>query len=87
MTLFCIICSFSKVRNLVQRKIKKAKAEHISDKIEENKDDPKKLWSQLKNLGYRSQKKEGQKIVLNIEDQKCHDAKKIANHFNTFLQL
>ena len=34
---------FSKVRNLVQRKIKKAKADHISSKIEENKDEPKKV--------------------------------------------
>jgi hypothetical protein len=48
----------------------------------------KKLWDHLKNLGYRGKKQEGPKIVLNIDDEKCHDAKKIADHFNNFfLQL
>ena len=76
--------NFSKVRNLLQRKIKKAKTEHISTKLEENKEDPKKLWQQLKSLGYRNQKKEEKKVVLNIDDNICHDEYQIANHFNTF---
>ena len=76
--------NFSKVRNLLQRKIKKAKTDHISTKLEENKEDLKKLWQQLKSLGYRNQKKEEKKVVLNIDDNICHDEYQIANHFNTF---
>jgi hypothetical protein len=45
---FCII------RNKVQREVKSARSNYFSDKIEENKNDKKKLWKQLKDLGYKS---------------------------------
>ena len=38
-------CSF---RNIVQREVAKAKSDYLSNKMEENKNNPKKLWSQIK---------------------------------------
>ena len=40
---------YCKQRNQLQREIKKAKNEYFSDKFQENKNDPKKLWKQFKN--------------------------------------
>lgn len=71
-------------RNLVQKEVIKAKSEYMSNKLEENKNDPKKLWSDLKNLGYSSKSKSSPNIVLNIDDENCFEPCKIANHFNTF---
>ena len=39
---------YCKLRNKVQRDVKKAKAEYFRNKIEENKGNPKKLWQTLK---------------------------------------
>ena len=44
------------VRNRVQRDIKEAKKFFFQNKVEQNRGDPKKLWSQLKSLGYDSKK-------------------------------
>jgi hypothetical protein len=52
-------------------------------KIEENKNDPKKLWKQLKDLGFKSKTEEAS-IVLNINNELCHDSKTIADFFNNF---
>jgi hypothetical protein len=38
--------------------VKSARSNYFSDKIEENKNDPKKLWKQLKDLGYKSKTEE-----------------------------
>ena len=72
---FCI------TRNKVQREVKSARSNYFSDKIEENKNYPKKLWKQLKDLGYKSKTEEAS-IVLNINNELCHDSKTIADFFN-----
>jgi len=41
----------------VQRDIKLAKSAYISNKIEDNRFEPKKLWKSLKTLGYKIGKK------------------------------
>ena len=73
-------------RNKVQREVKKARSQYFSDKIEENKDDPKKLWKQLKDLGYKGKTQESS-TVLKIENEICHDSKTIANYINKFSLL
>ena len=50
--------SFCKLRNKVQREIKRAKSEFFKDKIEENKSNPKKLWQSIKELGLKNKKEE-----------------------------
>jgi hypothetical protein len=61
------------------------RSNYLSDKIvEENKNDPKKLWKQLKDLGYKSKTEEAI-IVLNINNELCHDSKTIADFFNNFI--
>ena len=44
----------------------------------------KKLWKQLKDLGYKSKTEEAS-IVLNINNELCHDSKTIADFFYNFL--
>ena len=44
----------------------------------------KKLCKQLKDLGYKSKTEEAS-IVLNINNELCHDSKTIADFFNNFL--
>jgi hypothetical protein len=63
--------------------VKSARSNYFSDKIEENKNDPKKLWKQLTDLGYKSKTEEAS-IVLNINNELCHDSKSIADFFNNF---
>ena len=62
---------FNELRNKVQREIKKAKSSFFKDKIEENKNNPKKLWKQFKSLGYSSKSKVNSKTVLNIDNNLC----------------
>ena len=63
---------------------KEAKANYFSDKIEENKDNPTALWWQFKSLGCSNKIKENAKIVLNINEEKCYEAKRIVNFFCRF---
>ena len=70
---------FCKLRNKVQREIKLARYNYISGKIEENRNEPRKLWKQLKDLEYIKIKL---KIVLNIDNESCHDSKTIVDNFN-----
>ena len=67
----------------VQRMIKQGKSEYISDQVQENKKDPKKLWQQLKNMGYKTKPQEAN-IALKINDVVCQDQNVIVNHFNSF---
>ena len=61
-----------------------AKAEYLSSKIEEHKNDSKKLWQQLKTLGY-SNKTEGEtKVLLDIDGEICFDSNRVANYINEF---
>ncbi len=50
----------------------------------ENYNNSKKLWKQLKNLGYSGKSKENSKIVLKIEDELCFNGRKISTYFNKF---
>ena len=72
------------VRNRVQREIKLAKSSYFSEQIEENQNDPKRLWRQLKNLGYSHKQKDSASVVLKIDGEMCFEAKSIADHFNIF---
>ena len=76
-----LFCSY---RNQVQRYIRKAKADYFSNKIEENKNNSKNLWQQLKSLGYKNKKDDNSNIVLTINEDTCHDHKTIADYFNQF---
>jgi hypothetical protein len=75
---------FCKLRNLVQREVKKARSSYFQDKIEENRSEPKKLWQQLKNLGYKYKQSSSENIVLNIGGTVQHKGKIIADYFNSF---
>ena len=76
--------SFCKIRNKVHRDIRRAKAEYFSNIIDENKKHPKKLWHQLKSLGYSYKSRVRSKVVLDIDDELCFDSSKVADHFNNF---
>lgn len=76
--------NYCKLRNKVQRMINSVKSCYFENKIEENKNNPKKLWEQFRNLGYSNKQKDTSKIVLNIENSSCHDSRTFANHFNNF---
>ena len=75
---------YCKLRNKVQRTVKRAKSEYLASQIEENKNNPKMLWQHLKGLGYSSKSKENCNMVLNIDGELCYDSKTIANHINKF---
>ena len=76
------------MRNRVNDKVKEAKANYFSDKVEEHKSSPKSLWKQFKSLGYSNKNKEKSRIVLEIDNEKCFDPKKVAQHMcNFFLNI
>ena len=75
---------FCEMRNKVQREIKKAKSEYFSNKIDEDKENPRKLWKHLKDIGLKGKQKDDSSICLNIDGDICHDSKSVANHFNIF---
>ena len=70
---------FNFLRNKVQREVRKAKSNYFKDRLEENKNNPKKLWKQCKTLGYSNENKERSKIVINIDDNVCLIPKKLLN--------
>ena len=57
----------------------------MANKLDENRNNPKKLWQQLKNLDYNSKGKQSSNDVLDINGETCFDSKKVANCFNNFL--
>ena len=75
---------FNKLRNEVITKTRQAKNNYFSNKIEENKDNPKKLWDYFKPLGYSHKSKGKSNIVLDINNEKCFDNKLVAEHFNNY---
>ena len=75
---------FNKLRNEVITKTRQAKNDYFSNKIEENKDNPKKLWDYFKPLGYSHKSKGKSNIVLDINNEKCFDNKLVAEHFNNY---
>lgn len=77
------LIKYKKYRNIVTKEIRDAKENFIVHKIEEDKNDPKKLWRHLKHIGYKSNKKHSH-IVLDIDGKRCYDTKSVANHVNDF---
>ena len=75
---------FCSLRNKLQREIKVAKSNYFSDMIEQDKDNPKKLWQHLKDIGLKNKGKDSDNICLCIDGEICHDSKSVANHFNDF---
>ncbi|XP_071959528.1 uncharacterized protein [Antedon mediterranea] len=71
-------------RNKAQRLIKKAKSNYFLNKIDENKDNPKKLWKTLKQLGYEKKCKTNTKIVLDENGKQTFCPKGVASRFNEF---
>ena len=59
-------------------------AHYFSNKVEENKFDSKKLWQQLKKLGYKNKTNESSKVVLKIDKETFNYPKTVTDHFNTF---
>ena len=57
------------MRNNVQRGIKHARQHYLVNKIDDNKHDSKKLWQNLKELGYQNKSKDSSSIVLDIGDK------------------
>ena len=75
---------FCKIRNKIQRDIKRAKSTFFQNKIEEFKFNPKKLWENLKTLGYSNKSKDKSRIILNIDGELCFDTNRVANYINQF---
>ena len=75
---------YCKLRNIVQRMVKKAKKEYIDEQIQENKHIPKRLWKSLRTLGYSNKNKQKTKIGLRIHNEICFEEDKVANEFNSF---
>ena len=75
---------YSKLRNKLTRLIRQTKANFFQNKVDEHKDNPKMLWKQFKTLGYCNKNKDKSRTVLEIDNEKCFDSKKVANHMNNF---
>ena len=75
---------YCRIRNDLQRDIKRAKSDFFESQINENIGKPRKLWRSLKNLGYSDKSKSSAKIVLRIADKLCHDTLQICNYVNEF---
>ena len=77
--------TFYKLRNKIQRETEVAKRDNLANKIEENANNPKRLWNQLKQLGYSTKGKQSTNIiVLDYDGETYFDPKKVANCFNNF---
>ena len=74
---------YRRLRNKVQRDVRKAKANYFKDKVEEYKSDPK-LWQQLKSLGYSFKSKDQSNVVINIDGKLCFNSSTVVNYINTF---
>ena len=72
------------IRNKTQKVIIKTKEEFYNTKIEENKNKPKKLWQDLKNLGLKSKGGGCSNIGLKIGDDVCFEKPRVAETFNNF---
>lgn len=75
---------YCQLRNEVQRLVRCAKSSYLLDKVEEHKNDSRKLWQDLKLTGYKSKLKNSGNFVLNIDGNNCYDSHKLADHFNKF---
>ena len=78
------LTQFRILRNKAQQLIKEAKNEFISNELEINKSNGKKLWNSLKLLGYQSKPRTKEHTVLKINDEICYDPVSVAQHINDF---
>ena len=74
---------YCKVRNAVQRDVKKAKEDFFKQGVEKNQRDAGKLWCHLRSLGY-SKKTAVSHIVLEEHGSKVFDPCRVAEVFNAF---
>ena len=79
-----VYAEYCRVRNRVQRDVKKAKEYYFRNQIERNRNNSSKLWSHLKSLGYGSTCDSNSPIVLENNGSKCFDSKLVADIFNRF---
>ena len=70
------------LRNQVQNKKAVAKAEYFMNKVEESKNQPRKFWQTLKNLG--KLKTNSKNVGLKIDNEICFDKSKVAEKINNF---
>ena len=77
---------YCRVRNKLQRDIRSAKANYFKLKIEEIGNDSKKIWQELKSLGYstKDNSRGRNRVALKIDGNLCSDPPKVANHMNAF---
>lgn len=73
------------MQNKAQKEIIKSRTDYFSNKIEEDTDNPKKLWNHIQDIGLKNKQKQDSMICLNIVGEVCHDPN--TNHFKTFYQL
>ena len=78
-----VYSEYCRIRNKIQREIKAAKASFFERKLEQNKNDTRRLWSQLSSLGY-GDAKSGHDIVIEVDGEKCFDPRSVSGSFNTF---
>lgn len=79
-----MLSEYRKARNKVQELVKKAKSNYVSDKIEEDRNNPKNLWTHLKNLGHSNKNKGNSQIILEVDNEICYDSLTVGNHINNF---
>ena len=78
------LITFRKWRNKTQQLVREAKKDYISNQIEINKNNSKKLWDSLKLIGYQNKSKTKEQTVLKINNEICFDPTKVAEHINDF---
>ena len=71
-----IYTKFCSIRNRIQHQIKVARKNYFKTEIEKNKNNTKKLWNNLKQLGYQTKSKANSAITLKIDGTPCHDSRK-----------
>ena len=76
-----------KLRNQDQREIRSAKKQYMLHQIEENRNDPKKLWQNLKDLGYQNKTKDSTNIVLDIVVRNVIRTKNLLTSSTSFLPV
>ena len=72
---------YNRLRNKVTKAIRWMKSNFFLNKIDEHQNNPRLLWKQFKTIGYSNKSKEKARIVLEIDNEKCHDKKEISDHF------
>jgi len=76
---------YKRLRNEVKAMVDKAKVDYYKDNLHKNKNNPKKLWQTIKQLGSsKNTKSKSSNIGLNIDGIVSFDKSAVATKFNTF---